>query len=107
MAFQETWYAKQQLGVLNSIHKDFVGIGAATVDESNNVYHGHYPGGVSILWRKELSKNIKRLEFNSDWGVAIEIEMEKISFVILNIYMPYQCVQNKEQYFDKLYNINY
>ena len=106
MAFQETWYAKQQLGVLNSIHKDFVGIGAATVDESNNVYHGHYPGGVSILWRKELSKNIKRLEFNSDWGVAIEIEMEKISFVILNIYMPYQCAQNKEQYFDNLYNIN-
>ena len=102
VALQETWYAKQNLKSLNSLHKDFTGVGAATIDESLKVYHGHYPGGVSLLWRKELSKHIRKLEFNSDWGVAIEISLETCKFVILNIYMPYQCAENKEQYFDNL-----
>ena len=106
VALQETWYAKQNLKSLNSLHKDFTGVGAATIDESLKVYHGHYPGGVSLLWRKELSKHIRKLEFNSDWGVAIEISLETCKFVILNIYMPYQCAENKEQYFDNLWNIN-
>ena len=105
VALQETWYAKQQLEILNSIHKDFIGVGSATADESNKIYQGRYPGGVAILWRKELSKNIKRLDFNTDWGVAIEIDLGAIKFVILNIYMPYQCMQNKEQYFENLFNI--
>ena len=68
VALQETWYAKQQLEILNSIHKDFIGVGSATADESNKIYQGRYLGGVAILWRKELSKNIKRLDFNTDWG---------------------------------------
>ena len=106
VALQETWFAKQHLKVLNSIHKDFVGVGAATVDESINVYYGHYPGGVALLWRKELGKHIKRLEFNVNWGVAFEIDLGTIKFVILNIYMPYQCTQNRERYFENLCNIN-
>ena len=106
IALQETWLSKQQLDILNSTHKNFIGAGAATADESNKLYQGHYPGGVAILWRKELSKNIKRLDFNSDWGVAIEIDLGNINFIILNIYMPYQCTQNREQYFENLYNIN-
>ena len=106
IALQETWLAKQQLDLLNSTHKNFIGAGAATADESNKVYQGHYPGGVAILWRKELSKNIKRLDFNTDWGVAIEIDLGNINFIILNIYMPYQCTQNREQYVENLYNIS-
>ena len=106
VALQETWLSKQQLKVLNSIHKNYIGVGVATADESSRLYQGHYSGGVALLWKKELSKNIKKLEFNADWGVAIEIDLGSISFVILNIYMPYQCMQNKEQYFENLYNIN-
>ena len=106
VALQETWYAKQNLKALNSLHKDFIGIGVATIDESLNVYHGHYPGGASLLWRKELSKHIRRLEFNSDWGVAIEINVGTNKLVLLNVYMPYQCAQNKEQYIDNLWKIN-
>ncbi|CAL4073499.1 unnamed protein product, partial [Meganyctiphanes norvegica] len=67
VAIQETWYAKQNLKSLNSLHQDFIGVGVATIDECLNVYHGHYPGGVALLWRKDLSKNIRRLEFNTDW----------------------------------------
>ena len=44
---------------LNSLHKDYIGTGAATVDETHDIIHGHYPGGVALLWRKELNKILK------------------------------------------------
>ena len=75
-------------------------MGAATVDESHGLYQGHYPGGVALFWKKEISSNIKRLDFNSDWAVAIEVNLGPSTLVILNIWMPYQCIQNKEQYID-------
>ena len=80
-------------------------MGAATVDESHGLYQGHYPGGVALFWKKEISANIKRLDFNSDWAVAIEVNLGSSTLAILNIYMPYQCIQNKEQYIDNLWNI--
>ena len=52
VAIQETWYSKQNLQTLNSLHKDFIGMGAATIDESNGLYQGHYPGGVALFWKK-------------------------------------------------------
>ena len=106
VAIQETWYAKQNLKCLNSLHRDFIGTGAATIDESHGVYQGHYPGGVALFWRKNISANIKRLEFQSNWAVAIEIQQGETSLVILNVYMPYQSIQNQEQYYDNLGNIN-
>ena len=105
VAIQETWYSKQNLKSLNSLHKDFVGSGVATIDETHGIYHGHYPGGVALFWRKDISASIKRLEFNSDWAVAIEINQGMSSLVIINVYMPYQCVENQEQYIDNLWNI--
>ena len=96
VAIQKTWYAKQNLKALNSLHKDYTGTGVATVDESQDIIHGHYPGGVALLWRKELSKNIKRLEFNTDWAVAIKVDLGIRKLVILNIYMRNQCLQNKK-----------
>ena len=80
-------------------------MGAATIDESNGLVQGHYPGGVALFWRKDISTSIKRLDFNSDWAVAIELNLGSSTLVILNIYMPYQTVQNKEQYIDNLWNI--
>ena len=105
VALQETWYAKQNLQNLNTLHRDFIGMGAATIDETHGVYHGHYPGGVALFWKKNISANIKRLNFNSDWAVAIEVSQGTSSLVILNVYMPYQCLQNQDQYIDNLWNI--
>ena len=105
VALQETWYAKQNLQNLNTLHRDFIGMGAATIDETHGVYHGHYPGGVALFWKKDISANIKRLNFNSDWAVAIEVSQGTSSLVILNVYMPYQCMQNQDQYIDNLWNI--
>ena len=53
----ETWYSKQDLATLNTLHKNFHGIGAATVDDTDGLRRGHIPGGVAIMWRSFLDKN--------------------------------------------------
>ena len=53
---QETWYSKQDLEQLNSLHPAYHGTGVATIDNIDSLYHGHPPGGVSILWRVEFDR---------------------------------------------------
>ena len=87
---------------INSLHDDFVGFGVAKVDESVGIIQGRYSGGVAMLWRKELSKYIRIIEQDSDWCMAIELDMGSTKCVVLNIYMPYQSVDNEELYVEKL-----
>ena len=62
ICLQEIWYSKQDLGMLNSLHQDFHGTGAATIDYRDNLYRGHPPGGVAILWRSHYDKYITPLK---------------------------------------------
>ena len=94
VAFQEIWYSKQNLNIINSLHDDFDGVGVAKIDEGDNIVHGRYSGGVAIMWRKELRKFIKRIVFDVDWCIAIEISIDNTKFIIFNIYMPYQSPDN-------------
>ena len=102
IAFQETHYAKQNIKCLNSLHNDFVGIGAAKVDECHGVMQGKYSGGVAIMWRTSLCKYIKHLDLNVDWCTGIEVSMENSKFVLLNVYMPYQSQENEDKYMEHL-----
>ena len=102
VAFQETWYSKQNLKLINGLHPLFEGIGSAKVDESSGILQGRYSGGVTIMWRKELGKCIRRLELSEDWCVAIEISIGDTKFVLFNVYLPYQCDENEEDYINCL-----
>ena len=46
---QETWYSRQDLASLNSLHGEFNGYGVATTDYRDGLVAGHPPGGVSIF----------------------------------------------------------
>ena len=102
IAFQETHYAKQNIKCLNSLHNDFVGIGAAKIDESEGIMQGRYSGGVAILWRTRLCKYIKPMDLNVGWCTGIEVTMETSKFVILNVYLPYQSRENEDIYLEYL-----
>ena len=67
ICFQETWYSKQDLAVLNNLHPEFHGIGQSTVDNTTGLFHGHAPGGVAIMWRSSLDKYVTPLDFNINW----------------------------------------
>ena len=62
VCLQETWYSKQDLANINSLHSDFNGIGAATVDFRDSLCYGHPPGGVVILWRSIFNNCIAPIE---------------------------------------------
>ena len=64
VAFQETWFSKQDLNCLNSLHDNYFGFGVAKIDESLDLIQGRYSGGVAIMWKKELSRHIKVLDLN-------------------------------------------
>ena len=102
IAFQETHYSVQQLKGINSLHNGFVGFGVAKINESENIIHGRYSGGVAILWKSELSIHIKKIEMDANWCVAIEITIESIKFIILNVYLPYQKHEHEDLYLEQL-----
>ena len=53
ICFQETFYSNQDMSCLNTLHKEFQGIGTYTTDARDKVISGHPPGGVAILYRSE------------------------------------------------------
>ena len=100
LCLQEIWYAKQDLKQLNSLHNEFIGIGTSKYDNSEGLCNAR--GGVAIMYRKNIAKFIKQLETNLDWCNAIEINIDAHRVIILNVYMPYQCYENRETYIECL-----
>ena len=105
IAFQETWLSKQNLRILNSLHPSFDGLGVAKVDESNDIIQGRYSGGVAFMWHKDLGRNIKRIDLSVDWCVAIEVNLGSTKFVLFNVYLPFQCFENEDEYISCLGSI--
>ena len=71
ICFQETFYSKQDLGYLNTLHSEFQGIGVSTTDASDKLLSTHPPGGVAILYRVKHAKCISPIYFNLDWVVEL------------------------------------
>ena len=99
MCLQETWYSKQELELGNTLHSDFLSVGAAVVDHSTGLIYGRPYGGAAIFYRKTLAGVIKPLKFTlCDWCVGIEFSTDNCSFIILNVYLPYECSDNEDDY---------
>ena len=84
VCFQETFYCKQDLSCLNTLHNDFQGIGTSTTDARDNLITGHPPGGVAILYRRKHAKCISPIYFNLDWivGISITVGNKNILFYV-------------------------
>ena len=102
LCLQETFLAKQDLDKLNSVHNDFHGAGESTTDLSAGIVRGRIPGGVAILWRKNYDPLISVISLEVDWCVAIKVVHNMNVFIILNVYTPYDCHKNEEEYLDRL-----
>ena len=72
------------------------------IDESTDILQGRYSGGVALLWRKELGRFIRVIDLSVNWCVAIELVMDSTKFVIFNVYLPYQCNDNEDDYINCL-----
>ena len=105
ICLQETWYSKQDLESLNSLVQNYHGFGMATTDYSQGLINGHPPGGVAIMWHEDMDACVKPIVTNCDWLIGLEIELGNKKCVLLNVYMPYYCPDNRELYVEKLNEI--
>lgn len=96
LCIQENFLAKQDLDNFNGLHKDFHGAGESTIDYNSNLAKGRIPGGVAIF----LRRNYDRL--GGDWAIGIEVHCNDSKCIVLNVYIPYECPDNEDDYINRL-----
>ena len=106
VCLQETFLPKQDLGQLNCFNANFHGAGESTTDLTLGIVRGRIPGGVAILWHKKLDSVINVIRLDRDWCIAVECRINNKVFTILNVYTPYECLQNEDEYLNRLAFIN-
>ncbi|XP_026016954.1 uncharacterized protein LOC113018106 [Astatotilapia calliptera] len=106
LCLQETWLSKQDLGKLNCLNASFLGVGESTTDLSTAIVRGRIPGWVAVLWDKKIDPVIKPIRLDVDWCIGIQYTQNNSSFIILNIYTPYESCQNEQEYLSRLAFIN-
>ena len=84
---QETWLAKFELPMLNSIHQSFLGLGTTAFDSSSALLLGRPYGGVAILWRKALQPAIK-VKIVDERIMHVDIMSNTSTVSLVNVYLP-------------------
>ena len=102
LCVQETSLAKQDLEGINSIHRDFHGAGESTTDLSAKVVWGRIPGGVATMWNKKYDQLVNIIRLGVDRAIGIELCCNDEKIIILNVYTPYECMQNEDEYLCRL-----
>lgn len=93
--------AKQDL-VLNVLHPNFHVAGESTTDLHDKIVCGRIPGGVAILWNCKLDPVVTVVRLNVDWAIGIEFKCNDRTFIILNVYMPFESYDNGNEYCNRL-----
>ena len=87
VCLQEIMLCKSDLHFLNELNKDFDNVAFVMDRESEGIIEGRPSRGVSILWRKSLSKYVSPVIVDdSTIGIIITNNMYRI--LILNVYFP-------------------
>ena len=73
--FMSTRNLVQQLAYLNNLDANFHAIAVSTIDYTSRMISGHPPGGVAILWRRNLDQYISPVDVDHDCCTAIEISV--------------------------------
>ena len=100
---QETWLPKQELGLLNALHEDFVSYGSSPIDLQSGPLIGRPYGGVAILYRKSIAHAVTCLESVNDRIISITISNAVGGSCILSsVYMPFFSNENFDNYIECL-----
>ena len=102
VCLQETFLSIQDLDKLNTVHNDFHGAGESTTDLNTRILRGRIPGGVAIFWHKKLDSLVTVIRLDVDWCMGMKVVQDKNVFMILNVYTPYECHKNEDEYLNKL-----
>ncbi|KAL0840115.1 hypothetical protein ABMA28_015422 [Loxostege sticticalis] len=89
VALQETWLLPHDLTFLGCIHRDFSYTGKSAVDLSTGVLRGRPHGGVAILWRNSVFRDVSVIQCKSERIAAIKVVTHGFREILfMCVYMP-------------------
>ena len=106
LCLQELMLTKQECMLLNSCHSEYYGYGVSPVDATLGVISGRPYGGFGFLWKKCFDASVSVNEFEFDWLCGIKICDGTKEYVLINVYLPYDCDDNRDDYSDCLAKLN-
>ena len=82
------------------MHKDYTGTGVSPINPDSGILKGRPFGGVSIMWRKSLDSMITVLDCGDKckWMCGICVGDDDRRCFILSVYLPYQNVDNVDDF---------
>ena len=86
-------------------HVGYVGYVVSSIDSSDGVTSGRPYGVVGFLWKRFLDQYITILFDCYDWLCGIRIFSGKKEYYLLNVYLPYECEENRDRFNDYMAKI--
>ena len=102
LALQETWLYSDELQVPDTLHRDYNSFSVSAVDESRELRRGRPYGGLTFLWRKSLSKNIRVHTSHDPRILGLTYRDDRFSVLLLNVYLPTNRAENREEQLEYL-----
>ena len=103
LCIQERMLTKQDNHFANTCHDSHVGYGVSPLDASCGILSGRPYGGVG-LWKRSLDQYITILDDSYDWLCGVRICPNR-EYYLLNVYLPYECEENRERFIDYMSKI--
>lgn len=108
VCFQETWLSSQQCNDINTMLDGYRGVANSPNDDTATINIGRQnkKEGVSIMWHSKWDNNITPIKFEYEWVVGIKIYDNNKLMYIVNVYLPYECSENEDEFVDRLSKLN-
>ena len=103
---QETLLFSHELSMLSTLHPEFEGMGVSAIDSTSGIITGRPFGGVVILIRKMLRQYCNFIFYDDPRITGLEIKCVLDSVHLINVYLPYQCHDNYDDYVEYLGKIS-
>ena len=91
---QEIWLFKFELNLISTIHPEFEAYGISAIQHSEEIINGRPYGGLAILIRKQYRHICDFQTFDDSRLLAVTISSSIEQYCFINVYMPYQHVDN-------------
>ncbi len=102
LCLKETFLSKQDLGNLTLLMTIFTVLAHPQPDLTMGMVRGRISGGVATLWHKKLDSVINIIKVDVDWCFGVRVSCSSKELIILNVYAPYECHQNEDEYLSRL-----
>jgi exonuclease III len=86
------------MAMLKIIHPEFDGFGVSAMDTESGILSGRPYGGIGLLWRKSISNACTVKRYDDPRLLVMTVETNQGKYFLLNVYMPYQCHDNYDDY---------